>query len=268
VGQCFVFVQLSPIAYTDLKSGPMAMNAVLDTAELLVGILQELDIQTLQLARRVSRKWLDTVRSSPELQESLYYKNRPNSREDPRYLWNPLRRRIDMFGQNGLTADPSPIFHTSTRLLALTSINPLFIEKRLHLGVDVGDSPIDQGQRVHCVPITKLLKHPNGAWQSMFLSQPHATRVLGWSVMQRRLGDRTASGRTTALHHCFILEDSAGVRMSQVVKEVLSIAQELGGGVEGISELRVNEWRLTFPDYIDLSDEQSLELSAPVQNCR
>jgi hypothetical protein len=246
----------------------MAMNAVLGTAELLLGILQDLDIKTLLLARRVSRKWLNAVQSSPELQESLYYQNRPNSREDPRYLWTPLKRRLEPSGRNDLTADPPPIFHTSTRLLAPTSINPLSIEKRLHLGVDVGDSPIDQGQRVHCVPITKLLKHPNGAWQSMFLSQPHATRVLGWSVMQTRLGDRTASGRTTALHHCFILEDSAGVRISQVVKEVLSISQELGGGVKDMSELRVNEWRLTFPDYIDLSDEQSLELSAPVQNCR
>jgi hypothetical protein len=82
--------------------------------------------------------------------------------------------------------------------------------------------------------------------------------------MQTRLGDRTASGRTTALHHCFVLEDSAGVRMSQVVKEVLSIAQELGGGVEDLSELRLNDWRLRFPCYIDRTDEQSLGLSAPV----
>jgi hypothetical protein len=246
----------------------MAMNAVLGTAELLVGILQELDVKTLLLARRVSQQWLHAIESSPELQGNLYYKHRPNMCEHARYLWTPLERRLEPSGRNSLAVDPPHVFHTSTRLLAPTSINPLFIEKRLHLGVDVGDSPIDQGQRVRCVPITKLLKHPNGAWQSMFLSQPPAPRVVGWSVMQRRLGDRTASGRTTALHHCFILEDSAGVRMSHVVKEVLSIAQELGGGVEDISELRVNEWRLKFPDYIDLSDEQSLELSAPVQNCR
>jgi hypothetical protein len=196
----------------------------------------------------------------------LNYKNRPNSREDPRYLWNPLRRRIHTFGQNGLTADPPPVSHTSARLLAPTSINPLFIENRLHLGIDVGDSPTDQGQRVQCIPVTELLKHPNGAWQSMFMSQPPATRVLGWSVMQTRLGDRTASGRTTALHHCFTLEDPTGVRMSQVVMEVLSIAQELGRGVDDLSELRLNDWRLTFPYHIDLTDEQSLELSAPVQN--
>jgi hypothetical protein len=82
--------------------------------------------------------------------------------------------------------------------------------------------------------------------------------------MQTRLGDRTASARTTALHHCFVLEDLAGVRMSQVVKEILSIAQERRGSVEDLSELTVNDWRLTCPYYIDLTDEPSLELSAPV----
>jgi hypothetical protein len=159
------------------------MNAVLGTAELLVGILQELDVKTLLLARRVSQQWLHAIESSPELQENLYYKHRPNMCEHARYLWTPLERRLEPSGRNSLAVDPPHVFHTSTRLLAPTSINPLFIEKRLHLGVDVGDSPIDQGQRVRCVPITKLLKHPNGAWQSMFLSQPPAPRVVGWSVM-------------------------------------------------------------------------------------
>jgi hypothetical protein len=34
--------------------------------------------------------------------------------------------------------------------------------------------------------------------------------------------------------------------------------------VEDLSELTVNDWPLTCPYYIDLTDEPSLELSAPV----
>jgi hypothetical protein len=56
-----------------LKSGPMAMNAVLGTAELLVSILQELDIKTLLLARRVSQQWLHAI----ELQKSPKLARRP-----------------------------------------------------------------------------------------------------------------------------------------------------------------------------------------------
>jgi hypothetical protein len=36
--------------------------------------------------------------------------------------------------------------------------------------------------------------------------------------------------------------------------------------VDDLSGLRLNDWRLTFPYHIDLTDEQSLELSVPVQN--
>jgi hypothetical protein len=63
----------------------MAMDEVLETTELLVSILQELDVKTLLPVCRVSRRWLSTIEPSPELQENLYYRNRPNSCEDSRY---------------------------------------------------------------------------------------------------------------------------------------------------------------------------------------
>jgi hypothetical protein len=142
----------------------MAMNVVLGTAELLISILQELDIKTLLLARRVSQQWLETVQSSPDLQEILYYKHRPKAREDTRYLWNPAKLLLEPSSPNGLAADLPPAWSSSTRL-APTTINPLFIEKRPHSAVHYRYPPTHQGQHVKSVAFKALLSSPCGSWQ-------------------------------------------------------------------------------------------------------
>jgi hypothetical protein len=240
----------------------MAMNAVLGTAEPLVSILQELDVKTLLLARRVSRQWLDTVQSSPELQEILYYRHRPKAREDTQYLWNRVKSVLEPLSPNDLAADLAPIL--------LISINLLFIDERFHYLVRSGCSSFDPGQRVRCLSIKELLSSPYGSWQSMLLSQPPVTRVLIQGVVQvyldpsitlrntSRNTTRNAGRRTAGHTYDFVLSDPTGVKMSQVVAGLLSIAHELGGGMEDLSDPILNPWQLTFPGHIDLSVEQSL----------
>lgn len=228
------------------------MNAALATAELLAGILEELDMKTLLFARRVSRQWFAVIRSSPELQEKLFYTHRPKKGEDTRYLWNPSIRHLEPWGQNLLQEDSNSLRYRGTRTLAPIRINPLLTEEILPLEID---GSTDQGQRIECVATTELLKSPDGSWQSMFLTQPPVTRVFAQALVLMRVDPLRVDARGRPLPHVLDVEDSSGVRMSQVVEKVLSIAYGLGLGVESLRELRLDNWSLTFPHCVELSDE-------------
>lgn len=225
----------------------MATSATLGTAELLASILQELDIKTLLLARRVSRQWFDVIKSSPDLQEKLYYLHRPNKCEDTRYLWTALECHLELCS-DVQTDDSTPSRPSRTCLLTSTHINPLLVEEMLPLELDSLDGLAEQGQRIECIAMKDLLKSPHGSWQSMFLSQPPATKVLAQSVIRLRIG-------ADPHHHFFGVEDPAGVKMSQVAEKVLSIAREYGGGFEDLADLRLNNWRLEFPHFVDVAGE-------------
>lgn len=230
----------------------MAMNAALATAELLANILQELDMKTLLFARRVSRQWLTVIRSSPELQEKLFYTHRPEAPEDIRYLWNPSVRHLEPLGQDPVQEESNPFRYRGTHILAPIRINPLLTEEILPLEID---GSTDQGQRIECVATTELLKSPNGSWRSMFLTQPPVTRIFAQALVLMRVEPLRVDAMGRPLPHVLNVEDPSGVRMSQVVDKVLSIAYGLGLGVESLRELRLDNWSLTFPHCVELSDD-------------
>ena len=234
----------------------MATNAALGTAELLICILQELDINALLLAHRVSHQWHTVIQSSPELQEKLFYMYRPKLCETKRHLWTPLKRRFELREHQGSPDDAVPLEFTSPRLLAAIKVNPLLTVELLPLEPHLFAGPTGQGQRIQCVAIGELLKVHHGSWQSMLLSHPPTSKVIARSILLLK----TSSVRRN--HRVFIVEDPSGVRMSQIVDEVLSIAQSLGFGLDSLVEAKLNQWELTFPNSVDFTNEHTFLTAA------
>jgi hypothetical protein len=245
----------------------MAMLAVLGTAELLDCILQHLDPKTLLLAQRVNHQWQKAIQSDPWCQEKLFYSHRSTKNETQKlYLWIPRKNRLKQY----IISDPPRILKPGRFLLAPITLNPLLTEEILPLEFDwpshlvASDYPPNmpdqgqrleiqgQGQRLENIAISTLLKSPHGSWRSMFISSPPAIKVFGRSIFYWPYDPPIHWHRHRQRYHRFTLEDAAGVRMSSLVDEVLSMAERLGVGVEKLAEARLDCWTLTCHERIHL----------------
>jgi hypothetical protein len=223
----------------------MATNAVLHTAELLVGILQELDFKTLLLAQRVSQMWHTVIQSSPELQERLFFIHRPKPCEDKRYTGAPSDPHSQLREHHDRPDNAPPLTISNNKTLAPIEIHPL-------LAVDSVDAlpcrprrddrpAIAECQWIECVNVSELLKFPDGSWQSMLLSRPPATTFL-------------ARCPQTSLE-CTV-EDPSGVKMSRVIEEILSTAQRRGYPPSALAGTILDNWQLMFPASFDLPEHK------------
>jgi hypothetical protein len=86
----------------------------------------------------------------------------------------------------------------------------------------------------------------------MFISSPPAIKVFGRSIFYWPYDPPIHWHRHRQRYHRFTLEDAAGVRMSSLVDEVLSMAERLGVGVEKLAEARLDCWTLTCHERIHL----------------
>lgn len=223
----------------------MATAAVLETAELLENILYELDTKTLLLSRRVRRQWMIIIDSSPELQQKLFYTSRLRPHDKAtQYLWTPKTCHLEPVRDQNLPDHSMPLKWNSTRLLTPMSVNPLLSEELLPLGIDRALGPADQGERLDCISIHRLLRCPYGSWKEMFLCQPPATRILA-----RHMSDWLDE------HKYLTIEDPSGVRMSHVVEKIKQAIACFDDGPRDQPDLGLGEWRLAFPGCVDFGGE-------------
>ena len=253
------------------------MLAVLSTAELLNCILQHLDPKTLLLARAVNHHWNKAIQSDPWCQGKLFYTHHPTRCEtNMPYLWIPRENRLERWTQFGQPdAEKQELDDASQFLLTPITLNPLLTEEILQLEFDwpsqlvASDYPPNmpdqgqrleiqgQGQRLENIAISTLLRSPHGSWRSMFISSPPTTKIFGRSIFYWPYDPPIHWHRHRQRYHRFTLEDAAGVRMSSLVDEVLTMAERLGVGVEKLAEARLNCWTLTCHNRIHLGDESS-----------
>jgi hypothetical protein len=228
----------------------MAMNAALGTAELLASILQELDFKTLLLAQRVSQQWRTVIQSSPELQEKLFYIHRPKPCEDKRYIWTPSDPHCQLREHQDKSDNASPPALTNKNTLAPIKFHPLLIEEILPLDYKVAEgSDVAEGQWAMTIAISDLFEDEEGSWQgswqSMLLSHPPATKVFA----------RPAHGG-----YRFTVEDPSGVKMLQVVEEVVRTTTKSGRYPRGyISGTTLDNWQLMFPGSVDPAYPEGVE---------
>jgi hypothetical protein len=232
----------------------MAMLAVLNTAELLDYILQHLDPNTLLLAQRVNHQWQKAIQSDPWCQDKLFYIHRSTTAEpEPLYLWIPKRNRLKRY----ILSDPPRILKPGRFLLAPITLNPLLTEEILPLELVNPGVTQDQGQRLESITISTLLKSPHGSWRSMFVSSPPATKIIARSVFCWRGGAPAYLDRNQYQYPTFVVEDAAGVRMSSIVEEVLSMAHGSGLGVEDLAKGSMDHWHLCCPRHVHLGSDPS-----------
>jgi hypothetical protein len=232
----------------------MAMLAVLGTAELLDCVLQQLDPKTLLLAQRVNRQWQKAIQSDPWCQEKLFYTHRSPRREtETLYLWIPKKNRLKIY----ILSDPPRILKPGRFLLAPMTLNPVLTEEILPLELGHPERIEDQGQRLESITISTLLKSPHGSWRSMFISSPPVTKIIARSVFYWPRDPPAHWTRHQQRYHEFAVEDAAGVRMSSVVGEVLSMAEGFGIGLEKLAQGRLDHWQLYCPKHVHLDDDPS-----------
>jgi hypothetical protein len=232
----------------------MAMLAVLSTAELLDCILQQLDPKTLLLAQRVNHQWQKAIRSDPWCQGKLFYIGRSTRSEpDTLYLWIPKRNRLKKY----IMSDPPRILKPGRLLLTPITLNPLLTEDILPLELRNPGGTQDQGQRLESITISTLLKSPHGSWRSMFISSPPVTKVIARSVFCWRGGPDAHWDRFQYKYLSFVVEDAAGIRMSSVVGEVLSMAEGFGIGVKSLAKGSMDHWHLCCPKHVHLGNDPS-----------
>jgi len=227
----------------------MAMNATLGTAELLASILQELDFKTLLLVQRVSQQWRTVIQSSPELQEKLFYIHRPKPYEDKRYIWTPSDPHCQLREHQDKPDNASPPALTNKKALAPIEFHPLLIEEILPLWYHVAEgSDVAEGQWAMTIAISELFEDEDvswqGSWQSMLLSHPPATKVFA----------RPMHGK-----YRFTVEDPSGVKMSQVVEEVVRVTTRFGQFPTYISGTTLDNWQLMFPGSVDPAYPEGVE---------
>jgi hypothetical protein len=232
----------------------MAMLAVLNTAELLDCILQHLDPNTLLLAQRVNHQWQKAIQSDPWCQDKLFYIHRSTTAEpEPLYLWISKRNRLKRY----ILSDPPRILKPGRFLLAPITLNPLLTEEILPLELVNPGVTQDQGQRLESITISTLLKSSHGSWRSMFVSSPPATKIIARSVFCWRGGAPAYLDRNQYQYPTFVVEDAAGVRMSSIVEEVLSMAHGSGLGVEDLAKGSMDHWHLCCPRHVHLGSDPS-----------
>lgn len=143
--------------------------------ELLETVLQYVDIKTLLFAQQVSRHWRITIASSPQLQESLFF--RPKASSTLPYVcdW----QGDDLFYFGPIKSHPSPQL-TSRQTFTPITINPLLANEIYYQSLD--SFPQRRGQRLVLPPLGTFLCHPSGSWRSMFLTRPHTASVVAVSI--------------------------------------------------------------------------------------
>lgn len=127
------------------------------------------------------------------------------------------------------------------------SLNPLLSPELLCLGLERVLGPDNQGERLGRISINHYLNSPHGTWKSMFLCHPPATKVIARNLCPRSV-DTLAADRND-----LNIEDSAGVRMSQVVKKIVDSVKNFDEEPKGRRDYRLEDWRLVFPGRVDLA---------------
>ncbi|KAI8630094.1 hypothetical protein F5Y19DRAFT_53306 [Xylariaceae sp. FL1651] len=139
-------------------------NTVLQTAELLEAILQQLDMRTLLTsAQLVNRQWHELITSSPALQQALFFM--------------PVAGNSGPVRQNVLLAEVFPLWFRENVKQTSDSKLKWFTQpsfKRL---------PMAKKSRQH------TFMYPNATWRRMLVQQPPALRLGCWERYHGMGGD-------------------------------------------------------------------------------
>jgi hypothetical protein len=151
--------------------------------ELLDAVLQHVDIKTLLFAQGVSHHWKETITSSPQIQELLFF--RPKTTNLIYHKCNWLGNKLSHFGPatkptetTVTTPTVSPLTTTFTSIV----INPLLANEIYYENLDSG--AIRWGQRIVLPHLDTFLHHPAGSWRSMLVTQPPIANVVAVSIDQ------------------------------------------------------------------------------------
>lgn len=207
--------------------------------ELLEAVLKELDTRTLLLSQRVSRRFRDLISSSPVLQANLFTTCVPGPKKDQYYACLESEGSLQLLDQG--TSQLSN--EKSISILRGVTLNPLLAEEIIPVERDLiiyYDSK-QQGQRHEAISMSRLLAHPQGSWRSMYISNPPAESILACSIIYWPPDDAHKIWRW----HRFSVRDKTGIKMSQVVDEVLRKAGSLGVLQGDLAAENLNGWYLT-----------------------
>jgi hypothetical protein len=145
--------------------------------ELLDTILQYVDIKTLLFAQHVSRYWRTTITTSPNLQQTLFLRPKPQIK--PSYICDWQGDDLHYFGcpKPHLSHEHEP---TSRETFTPITINPLLANEIYYQSLS--SLPQRRGQRFVLPPLGTFLRHPSGSWRSMLLTQPPTASVVAVSI--------------------------------------------------------------------------------------
>ncbi|KAH8161535.1 hypothetical protein CIB48_g6698 [Xylaria polymorpha] len=160
-------------------------DAVLQTAELLEGVLLQLDMRTLlTTAQLVSRQWHELITTSPALKQALYFE--------------PIARLSGPATQNPLLAEVfPPWFPKPTKNEQRDITSSLKMTNR----EDFSGLPMAQASRRHA------FMHPSATWRKMLVQQPPVLRLGRWTASHAMMGD---------FHHFQLQEFPDGLRMGSL----------------------------------------------------
>lgn len=206
--------------------------------ELLEAILKELDTRTLLLSQRVCHHFRDLISSSPVLQAHLFITCVPGPKNDEYYTWLESIGSLQLLDE-GTSRLPN---EKATTIFRAVTLNPLLAHEIIPLERDLiyYDSK-QQGQRHEAISMSRLLAHPQGSWRSMYISNPPAESILACSIIYWPPDDAHKIWRW---HRCSV-RDKTGIKMSQVVDEVLRKAGSLGVLQGDLAAENLNGWYLT-----------------------
>jgi hypothetical protein len=159
----------------------MAGIAVLPQ-ELLDAVLQHVDIKTLLSAQQVSHHWKETITSSPQIQEALFF--RPKTTSLIYHKCNWADNKLSHFGPatKPTKTDESRLTTTFTTTFTSIIINPLIANEIYYENLDSG--AIRWGQRIVLPNLDTFLHHPAGSWRSMLVTQPPIPSIVAVSIDQ------------------------------------------------------------------------------------
>ncbi|KAI3320615.1 hypothetical protein HD806DRAFT_505697 [Xylariaceae sp. AK1471] len=161
---------------------PSSRDTVLQTAELLEGILGQLEIRTLLTSTQlVNRRWRELITQSPTLQQALYFK--------------PIAPTSGPARKNPLLANVFPLWFQEYDKQASDKF------PQLCRMTDFQKLPMaDKSRR-------ETFMHPNATWRRMLVQQPPALRLGRWRLWHMMDGDS---------HDFQILEFPDGLRMDSL----------------------------------------------------
>ena len=141
--------------------------------ELLDAILQRIDIKTLLFAQRISRTWYNTIASSPQLQEDLFF--RPKIPKHPIYTCVWKKEKLDYFGppKDITNTNPGSTSTSKTKSQTYTPIriNGLLVDAIRIQTLNFRSSHV-RGQCLDLSCLKPFTRCPTGSWRSMLITNP------------------------------------------------------------------------------------------------